>query len=189
MTPAEVTDKISIMSSARKYSKKKLSPLGGILTRSFKRLGIDIKITQQKVIDQWLDIVGEPIDSVSKPRYFKFRTLFVNVSDSMWLHQFVFMEDQIKEKINKFMGRKLVQKIYFKIGECPASKTKKPFKKEDSRIDLLGFTNKNDEKDVDAALNALKDADLKIALKRIMIKGKGAEMLRCVRKEADPVCS
>ena len=87
------------------------------------------------------------------------------------------------------MGRKLVQKIYFKIGELSASKAKKPLEKEDSRIDLYGFTNKNDEKDADAALNALKDADLKIALKRIMIKGKGVEMLRCVRKEADSICS
>ena len=177
------------MPPARKYSINKLSPLGRILNRSFKSLGIDFKIAQQKVIDQWLEIVGEPIDSVSKPRYFKFRTLFVNVSDSMWLHQLVFMEDQIKEKINKSMGRKLVQKIYFKIGELSASKAKKPLEKEDSSIDLYGFTNKNDEKDADAALNALKDADLKIALKRIMIKGKGAEMLRRVRKEADPICS
>ena len=177
------------MATARKYSINKLSPLGRILNRSFKSMGIDFKIAQQKVIDQWLEIVGEPIDSVSKPRYFKFRTLFVNVSDSMWLHQLAFMEDQIKGKINKSMGRKLVQKIYFKIGECSSSMAKKPFEKEDSRIDLSGFTNKNDEKDADAALNALKDADLKIALKRIMIKGKGVEMLRCVRKEADSICS
>ena len=177
------------MATARKYSINKLSPLGRILNRSFKSLGIDFKIAQQKVIDQWLEIVGESIDSVTKPRYFKFRTLFVNVSDSMWLHQLVFMEDQIKEKINKSMGRKLVQKIYFKIGELSASKAKKPLEKEDSSIDLYGFTNKNDEKDADAALNALKDADLKIALKRIMIKGKGVEMLRCVRKEADSICS
>jgi len=177
------------MATARKYSINKLSPLGRILNRSFKSLGIDFKIAQQKVIDQWLEIVGEPIDSVSKPRYFKFRTLFVNVSDSMWLHQLAFMEDQIKGKINKSMGRKLVQKIYFKIGELSASKAKKPLEKEDSRIDLYGFTNKNDEKDADAALNALKDTDLKIALKRIMIKGKGAEMLRRVRKEADSICS
>jgi hypothetical protein len=165
------------MVASRKYSINKLSPLESILNRSFKSLRIDFKIAQQKVIDQWLEIVGEPIDSVSKPRYFKFRTLFVNVSDSMWLHQLV------------SMGRKLVQKIYFKIGELSASKAKKPLEKEDSRIDLYGFTNKNDEKDADAALNALKDTDLKIALKRIMIKGKGAEMLRRVRKEADSICS
>ncbi len=177
------------MAAARKYSMKKLSPLSRILTRSFKNLGIDFKITQQKVMDQWLEIVGEPIDSISKPRYFKFRTLFVNVSDSMWLHQLVFMEDQIKEKINKFMGRKLVQKIYFKIGELPASNAKKPLEKEDSRIDLAGFINKNDEKDADEALNAFKDADLKIVLKRIMIKGKGAEMFRRARKDADSLGS
>tara|TARA_B100000315_G_scaffold94826_1_gene87158 strand:+ start:11653 stop:12186 length:534 start_codon:yes stop_codon:yes gene_type:complete len=177
------------MAAARKYSMNKLSPLGRILNRSFKSLGIDLKIAQQKVIDQWLEIVGEPIDSVSNPRYFKFRTLFVNVSDSMWLHQLVFMEDQIKEKINKFVGRKLVQKIYFKIGELSASKAKKPIEKEDSHIDLYGLTNKNDEKDADAALNVLKDADLKIALKKIMIKGKGAEMFRHERKEADSICS
>ena len=172
------------MAAARKYPMKKLSPLGRILTRSFKSLGVDLKITQQKVMDQWLEIVGEPIDSISRPRYFKFRTLFVNVSDSMWLHHLVFMEDQIKEKINKFMGRKLVQKIYFKVGELSSIKAKKPLEKEDSRIDLFRFTNKNDEKDADAVVSDLKDADLKIILKRIMIKGKGAEMFRSARKES-----
>ena len=103
MTPAEVTDKIIIMTvaAARKYPMKKLSPLGRILTRSFKNLGIDLKIAQQKVMDQWLEIVGEPIDFISRPRNFKFRTLFVNVSDSMWLHQLFFIDDQIKEKLNK----------------------------------------------------------------------------------------
>ncbi len=177
------------MAAAKKYSMNKLSPLGRILNKSFKNRGIDFKITQQKVIDHWLDIVGEPIDSVTKPRYFKFRTLFVNVSDSMWLHQLVFMEDQIKEKINSFMGKKLVQKIYFKVGESSSSNAKKPLEKEDSQIDLVGFINKNDEKDADAVLNALKDSDLKIALKRIMIKGRGVEMFRRMRKEADSILS
>lgn len=183
MTPAEVTDKIIIMTvaAARKYPMKKLSPLGRILTRSFKNLGIDLKIAQQKVMDQWLEIVGEPIDFISRPRNFKFRTLFVNVSDSMWLHQLVFMEDQIKEKINKTMGRKLVQKIYFKVGELSVDKAEKPVKKEDSRIDIFDFINKNDEKEADEVLSDLKDADLKIILKRIMIKGKGAEMFRSVK--------
>ena len=177
------------MATARKYSRKKLSHLGKILNRSFKKLGIDLKITQQNVLDKWLEIVGEPIDSISKPQYFKFRTLFVNVSDPMWLQQLVFMEDEIIKKINKSMGRKFIQKIYFKVGELSLNKTKKPNEKEDPRIDILDFINKSDEKDADAALGTLKNADLKKTLKRIMIKTKGAETFRHAQKEISPTHS
>jgi hypothetical protein len=170
------------MAAIKKSATIKFAPLGKVLFKSFKSLGIDLKIAQQKVMDKWLEIVGEPIDAVSKPHYFKFRTLFVNVSNPIWLHQLVFMEDQIKEKINKSMGRKLVQKIYFKAGEVPVNKAIKPVKKEDSHINFFDFINKNDEKEADRALDTLKDADLKQLLKRIMMKGKGAEMFRHLPK-------
>lgn len=167
----------------KKYRKKKLSPIGKILSSSFKGLGLDLKFSQQSIIDKWHEIVGEQIDSISKPQYFKFHTLFVNVSDSMWLHQLTFLEDRVKEQINKFAKRKLVKKIYFKVGEFHKNDNKKSIDKDDLHINFLDFTDINDEKNADLALDNLNNPELKVILKRIIMKGKGVDNFRRQQKK------
>lgn len=171
------------MVSVKKATKKKLFPLGNILSKSFKNLGIDTKFAQQQIMDQWDDIAGEKIGSVSAPEYFKFRTLFVKVSDPAWLQQLVFLEDKIKDKINKCINKKLVQKIYFKVGEFSEKRTKKPEEKENNPVNFLDFTDLKDEKEVEVALKNINNHELKMVLKRILMKGSGVDKTRCERKK------
>ena len=170
------------MAAKKKSPRRKLFPLGTILNRSFKNLGIDFKIAQQKVIDNWSKIVGEQIDSISKPDHFKFRTLFVNVADPIWLHQLVFLEDKVKDNINQKSGKKLVQKIYFKVGDLRVKEVKKSVKNEDLNFDFRNHTDLTDEKEVDGVIDTLNDPELKTILKRIMLKGKGAGKFRRLQK-------
>ena len=165
----------------KRATKKKLFPLGNILSKSFKNLGIETKFAQQQIMDQWDDIAGEKIGSVSAPEYFKFRTLFVKVLDPVWLQQLVFLEDKIKEKINKRINRELVQKIYFKVGEFSEKKAKKP--KENNSVNFLDFTDLKDEKEVEIALKDINDHELKMVLKRVLMKCSGVVKTRCGKKK------
>lgn len=166
------------MKRRKKYPRQKLAPLGRIISRSVKKLGLEVQFYQQKIIDHWEEIAGGHINAISKPQRFKFQTLFINVADSMWMHQLVFMEEQIKEKINKFARRKLVQKIYFKVGELSENIAEKDVYDPSLKINFLDLTDNSDEMDADRALQNIENPDLKIILKRIMMKGAGADKFR-----------
>ncbi len=171
------------MVSVKKVRKRKLFPLGNILSKSFKNLGLETKFAQQQIMDQWDDIAGEKIGSVSAPQYFKFRTLFIKVIDPAWLQQLVFLEDKIKDKINKRAKKELVQKIYFKVGEFSENNRKKPKEKENIPINFLDFTDLKDEKEVEIVSKNIKNNELKMVIKRILMKGSGVNKIRCQEKK------
>ncbi len=171
------------MAALKKTPRKKLSPLGKVLSRSFKSLGIESNFAKQKLLNSWEEVVGKQISSISQPEYFKFRTLFVNVCDSNWIHQLVFLEDNIKEKINQFIGKKLVQKIYFKVGEFPERETKKTISNKGGFINFIDLINANDKMEVEHVIDTLKDPELKNILMRIMMKGRGAYKFRHGQKK------
>lgn len=141
-------------------------------------MGLDLNFAKQKILDNWNEVVGKQISSISQPDHFKFQTLFVNVSDSNWLHELVFFEEKIIEKINKYTGKKLVQKIYFRVSDFAYKVTKKTISNEDVAVGFLDLTNSNDEKEVDLTMKSLGDPELKKVLKRIMMKGRGVDKFR-----------
>ena len=64
----------------------------------------------------WNRAVGEAVASNAQPWAFKGTLLLVHVSSSTWLHHLGFMKDEILEKVNDALGRKMVEEIKFKIG-------------------------------------------------------------------------
>lgn len=140
---------------------------------------------KQKILDSWNEVVGKQISSISQPDHFKFQTLFVNVSDSNWLHELVFFEEKIIEKINKYAGKKLVQKIYFRVSDFADKVTKKTISNEGVVVEFLDLTNSNDEKEVDLTIRSLEDPELKSILKRIMMKGRGVDKARHQQRKED----
>jgi predicted nucleic acid-binding Zn ribbon protein len=64
----------------------------------------------------WDEVVGPDISRNAKPLWIKDRRLKVTVSDPIWLQELKFVEKDIKEKLNKKLGRKAVEKIEFRVG-------------------------------------------------------------------------
>jgi len=89
--------------------------IGSVIESSLKRLGLDKGLKKERVLNAWNEVVGEPIASVSRPSTIKGKTLFVCVSDSMWLQELKFMEGMILDKLNRHVGERLIEGIYFKI--------------------------------------------------------------------------
>ena len=69
------------------------------------------------------------------------------------------------------------------MGEFSEKKAKKPKEKENSPINFLDFTDLKDEKEVEIALRNINNHELKIVLKRILMKGSGVDETRCQKKE------
>lgn len=63
----------------------------------------------------WDEIVGSAIAKHAQPTWIKDGRLRVKVTDPIWLQELGFVGDDIKEKINKKLGRKAVERIEFRL--------------------------------------------------------------------------
>lgn len=64
----------------------------------------------------WDDVVGPGIAKNARPSWIKNGKLRVMVSDPIWLQELKFVEKDIREKLNKKLGRKAVEKMEFRVG-------------------------------------------------------------------------
>ena len=69
-----------------------------------------------KVWELWERAVGEIIAENARPAAFKGKILLVHVNSSPWLHQLHFLKKDILTRLNRELGRDLVDEIKFKIG-------------------------------------------------------------------------
>jgi len=60
--------------------------------------------------------VGAAIAKNAQPEWIKDGKLRVRVSDPIWLQELGFVEESIKEKLNRRLGRKAVNRIEFRLG-------------------------------------------------------------------------
>ncbi|MEE4357999.1 MAG: DUF721 domain-containing protein [Desulfococcaceae bacterium] len=65
----------------------------------------------------WDSAVGPAIAENTRPAAFKGSLLIVHVSASAWVHQLQYLKQELMEKINRVLGKKLVEDIRFKIGD------------------------------------------------------------------------
>ena len=63
----------------------------------------------------WDEAVGKAIAANAQPLWIKDGRLRVKVSDPIWLQELGFVEQTIRENLNKKLGRKAVTKIEFRL--------------------------------------------------------------------------
>lgn len=149
---------------------------GVILKDALNRLGIDLRIKSYQILYVWDKAVGPYISSVACPENVKFKTLFVNVRDNVWLNQLKFLEPMIIDKLNETVGEKIISKIYFKLGEVKSrefrtvsQKLKTGERWVNSRLpapDPLHLPDIN--------LSFIKDTDLRKIIQRVIFKSGAA---------------
>lgn len=66
-----------------------------------------------KVWKNWEDIVGPTISKNSMPVGYHKGELYVWVKNSVWMQEFLFIAGPLKEKVNKFVGRKWIKFVKF----------------------------------------------------------------------------
>lgn len=102
----------------RKYqSINSWQPVGKVLKETLRELQLEKGIDQGKIWLVWEEAVGKTVAQVAQPDSIKFKTLFVKVTDSIWLHQLSCYHDLIVNKINDQVGSEVINKIHFKLGE------------------------------------------------------------------------
>ena len=86
-----------------------------ILAKALKNFGLDGKMHQYKAFEIWDKAVGEQIAMVAIPYDIKGKTLFVRVRDAVWMRQLMFLEKNLRDKLNSVSGGEVVNKIVFRV--------------------------------------------------------------------------
>ena len=95
-------------------SKKHPRLLGAALNEFVQELGITRKLSEYAVITSWSEIVGSQIAKVTVARRIEKGTLFVAVSSYPWRAELTMRRREMIEKINRFLGKKVVEDIRFR---------------------------------------------------------------------------
>ncbi|MCR5176070.1 MAG: DUF721 domain-containing protein [Anaerovibrio sp.] len=95
------------------YRKGKMEKINIIFPSIIKSLGIGNEFMNHLVMFYWPRIVGKHIASNVSPVKLEFKKLFLYASHPVWSTQLSYMEEEIVNKINNFMGNYLISSIVF----------------------------------------------------------------------------
>jgi predicted nucleic acid-binding Zn ribbon protein len=87
--------------------------LGDAIQELFRQLGVTKRLQQYDVLNQWGDIVGERIASVTTARKIENGILFVDVKTAPWRAELALRKRDILERIRIRTGRTILKDIRF----------------------------------------------------------------------------
>ena len=101
--------------------KENLLPLKDIITSLLNDPKLPFNPDDGRIWNVWEEAVGSAIAQHAQPEWIKSGKLRVRVSDPIWLQELGFVQETIKEKLNKRLGRKAVEIIEFRLGPSVVS--------------------------------------------------------------------
>jgi len=88
-------------------------PVSQLIDQFLKSLGIGGKIEENFAIVYWDQAVGKEISQHTEPYKIAQGILFVKVTDPVWRNELQFFKNEIIEKLNQKIGKKIVKEIKF----------------------------------------------------------------------------
>jgi len=95
---------------------------GTILSSVAKQLGLETRLVELRIQQQWPALVGEPINSHTWPVQIRSHKLYLLVENSVWLQQLTFLKPALLAKLNAEAGSELLTDIVLRVGEIPSQK-------------------------------------------------------------------
>ena len=156
------------MRRARK-KQKNLLKLGDFLDKTLKRRKILLDIADPFLVEAWNESVGKGIAAHTYPFKFRNNTLFVRVSNSVWMQQLQFMKQDIIDKVNPAFGNRTVKNIHFSIGKIPAASAARGKADAISEHELYSLKER-DRKLIRKSLECVPDKELRNIMERVMTR-------------------
>ena len=91
--------------------------VGPILDRLLKNLEIDKKVDEGQALLVWPEAAGPKMAAKTKADSVYRGRMTVLAQNPSWVQECTFMRIQIKDKLNKLLGREIIKEIVFKVGE------------------------------------------------------------------------
>jgi hypothetical protein len=142
--------------------------LSDILETVLKKRGMLFTSDKKRLQGVWLKAVGDNIAVQTAPEKLQKGTLFVKVSNSVWMQQLHFLKKDIIDNVNQQLGEHIVKDINFSIGEVSLGSFK--HKNTMSFFPEHFPLNDKDKKAIEDCTASVSDQELKEILKRVMTK-------------------
>ena len=162
-----------------------LERVGNIFPEMIKTMKLGNEFKQRMVIHNWQQIVGRDIAAHAKPVKLEFKKLFIRTTHPAWAEQLKYMEYQLKAKINKYAGEKLVQELVFTNLQVPEAKFVAVAPREEKPLDLgkeLQKIHLSQQKlaEIHTRCNMLENRELAIRFEKL---GQNTQRLRQYRQQ------
>ena len=139
-----------------------IEKVGEILQKSIQRMDLSRRLEEYGVWPIWNEVVGPTIARNAQPERIREGTLFVKVPSPTWMQQLQYMKEMIRERLNQSLRREVVKNIFFFVGKLetdPAASQAKEVRREPPPP--------SDSKLTDEELGAVKDPEIRRALRRL----------------------
>ncbi len=91
-------------------------PIGKILESVVRDLGLAKKLSEQRAVIEWPDVVGRRIAEHARAMRVDEGRLFVEVDSPVWSQELTLMRREILRQLNDRIGRKTVDNVHFVLG-------------------------------------------------------------------------
>ncbi len=95
---------------------RRVEPIGKILADVVRNLGLSRKLSEQRAVVDWPQIVGRRIAEHSRATRVDSGRLFVEVDSSVWAQELTLMKMTILRQVNDRTGSATIENIHFVIG-------------------------------------------------------------------------
>ncbi len=95
---------------------KSLTALKDVLSSLFSSGELPFNPEDAKIWKIWEEVVGVGISKHARPSWIKDGILRVNVSDPIWCQELQYSENEIRQRLNRQLGRNAVVSIEFRLG-------------------------------------------------------------------------
>jgi predicted nucleic acid-binding Zn ribbon protein len=150
----------------RRATPTKVESLGNVLQEVLAKQKIHVSSGNRYLIDIWKKSVGPQIADQTRPDRLQNGTLYVKVSNSVWMHQLQFIKQDIIDKLNKSQKLENIDSVRFFLGEISTAQSK-----QEQKFDFSAYPLKaRDKKNIEKSTEAVADQELKDLLKSVMRK-------------------
>ncbi|MCB2212618.1 DUF721 domain-containing protein [bacterium] len=93
--------------------KGQVIPLDGLLGEWGRGTKVRAALREAELFNRWADIIGEKLAQQAIPERLDRGKLVIQVEDSSWRHQLLYMRRELIGKINQALGSGVVKEIVF----------------------------------------------------------------------------
>jgi predicted nucleic acid-binding Zn ribbon protein len=93
--------------------------LGGVLSGVISRLGLRRDLDDYRIFEAWERVVGAQIARNAQPTRLDAKRLVVTVKTAVWMQELSLLREEIRQKLNEWMGREIVSEIFLVLGQPP----------------------------------------------------------------------
>jgi predicted nucleic acid-binding Zn ribbon protein len=99
---------------------RKVQPIGKVLRAVIEDLGIAKKLSEQRAVVEWPDVVGGRVAEHARAVRVDRGRLYVEVDSSIWAQELSLMKPNILKEVNTRIGRKAITNVLFTLGGAKA---------------------------------------------------------------------